>query len=224
MHDGSNASGSDGGAPGPTATHPSGDPAPTRRRGAELEADLLEAAWAELRAVGYARLTMEGVAARAHTGKQVLYRRWPNRAALVVAAMRHNVGSIADHVPETGGLRGDALAVLAAMAERQRQIGSDTLHGLMAEAADLDTQAFVIMHDVMAAVLRRAAERGEIPTAELPPRVTTVAVNLLRNELLFTREPLGARVLEEIVDDVFLPLARGGAAAGGADTTGGATR
>lgn len=191
---------------------------PTRRRGAELEADLLDAAWAELGEAGYARLTMEGVAARARTGKQVLYRRWPNRAALVVAAMRQHVGSIADRVPETGSLRGDALAVLAAMVERQREIGSDTLHGLMAEAADLDTQAFAIMYDVMTSVLRRAAGRGEIPTADLPPRVTTVAVDLLRNELVFAREPLSTRVLEEIVDDVFLPLvgaARPGGAASG---------
>ncbi|SEG31087.1 transcriptional regulator, TetR family [Actinacidiphila yanglinensis] len=192
-----------------SGTSSGGRTAATRRRGAELEAELLDAAWAELAEVGYARLTMEGVAARAHTGKQVLYRRWPNRAALVVAAMRDNVGSIADRVPDTGGLRGDVLAVLAAMVDRQRSIGNNTLHGLMAEAADLDTHAFTIMGDVMASVLRRAAARGEIPTAELPPRVTTVAVDLLRNELLFTREPLTDRTLTEIVDDVFLPLVRG---------------
>ena len=45
-----------------------------RRRGPELEAALLDAVWWELAETGYARLTMEGVAARANTGKQVLYR------------------------------------------------------------------------------------------------------------------------------------------------------
>jgi len=39
--------------------------AATRRRGAKLEAALLQAAWDELTAVGYAALTMENVAARA---------------------------------------------------------------------------------------------------------------------------------------------------------------
>jgi len=62
-----------------------------RRRGALLERALLQAAWDELASVGYARLSMDGVAARAHTSKTVLYRRWPNRAALVVAAMRQHV-------------------------------------------------------------------------------------------------------------------------------------
>ncbi|NEB06032.1 TetR/AcrR family transcriptional regulator [Streptomyces sp. SID13726] len=177
-----------------------------RRRGAALEADLLDAAWAELEAVGYARLTMEGVAARARTGKQVLYRRWGNRAELVIAAMRHRTGSIADRVPDTGSLREDVLEVLRAGAERQRQIGPDTLHGLLAEARDVDPAFFGIMRGVLRTVVERAAERGEIPTADLPRRVLTVPTDLLRQEVLLSREPLSEGVLEEIVDEVFLPL------------------
>ena len=54
----------------------------SRRRGTKLEDALLDAAWEELQEVGYTRLTMEAVAARAGTSKPVLYRRWPNRARL----------------------------------------------------------------------------------------------------------------------------------------------
>ena len=50
-----------------------------RRRGAELEAALLDAAWQELVEAGFARLTMESVANRAKTGVAVLCRRWPNK-------------------------------------------------------------------------------------------------------------------------------------------------
>jgi len=82
-----------------------------RRHGAELENALLQAAWDEARAVGYAGLTMEGVAARAGTGKAVLYRRWPRRAELVLAAMRHHLGSISSEIPDTGDLREDVLIV-----------------------------------------------------------------------------------------------------------------
>lgn len=67
---------------------------------------------------------MEAVAARAHTGKQVLYRRWRNRAELVVAAMRHRTGSIVADVPDTGTLRGDVLAVLQRMADRFASLGA----------------------------------------------------------------------------------------------------
>lgn len=179
----------------------------TRRRGAALEADLLDAAWAELAAVGYAKLTMEGVAARARTGKQVLYRRWSNRAELVIAAMRHRTGSIADRVPDTGSLRGDVLEVLRAGARRQWEIGPDTLHGLLAEARDVDPSFFGIMRGVLRTLVERAAERGEIPTAELPRRVLTLPADLLRHEILLSREQVTDETLTEIVDDVFLPLA-----------------
>src|SRR6266536_3554148 len=84
----------------------------SRRRGAELEDALLQAAWEEVSAVGYANLTMEGVAARARTGKAVLYRRWPNRAVLILAAMRHRVGSIVSEIPDTGDLREDVPGVM----------------------------------------------------------------------------------------------------------------
>ena len=47
----------------------------TRRRGKELEEALYDATLAELAAVGYGGLTMEGIAARGRTGKAALYRR-----------------------------------------------------------------------------------------------------------------------------------------------------
>ena len=40
-----------------------------RKRGAALEDAILEAAFAELSEVGYTAFSVEGVAARAHTGK-----------------------------------------------------------------------------------------------------------------------------------------------------------
>jgi AcrR family transcriptional regulator len=180
-----------------------------RRRGAELEAVLLDAAWDELMESGYTRLTMEAVAARAHTGKQVLYRRWRNRAELVIAAMRHRTGSIIEDVPDTGSLRGDVLAMLQRMADRWAALGPDILHGLLAEAPDLDPEVYTRMTGAMATIVKQAAERGEIPTADLPDRVLTVPTNLMRHEMLFTRKPIAPSTLTEIVDDVFLPLVSG---------------
>ena len=59
----------------------------TRRRGKQLEDALYDAALAELAAVGYGGLTMEGIAARARTGKAALYRRWSSKHDLVQAAL-----------------------------------------------------------------------------------------------------------------------------------------
>ncbi len=71
-------------------------------RAGHTDAVALRAAWEEVSEVGYAQLTMEGVAARAGTSKPVLYRRWPNRAALVLAAMRRQVVPISSDIPDTG--------------------------------------------------------------------------------------------------------------------------
>lgn len=60
---------------------------------------------------------MEGVAARAKTSKAVLYRRWPNRAKLVVAAEAHELPPLRFELPDTGSLRGDILALLAPVTE-----------------------------------------------------------------------------------------------------------
>src|SRR5690606_9634111 len=82
-----------------------------RRRGAELEQAILRAAAAELQEVGYARLTMDRVAKRAGTNKNAIYRRWPSRAELGVAAYRQLVRDTME-LPDTGSLREDALTIL----------------------------------------------------------------------------------------------------------------
>src|ERR1700691_4775534 len=91
---------------------PKRPPGGTRRRGATLEHALLDAAWDELQASGYAKLTMERVAERAGTSRAVIYRRWRNRTELVIAAMRHSQPALSGAIPDTGTLRGDTLAVL----------------------------------------------------------------------------------------------------------------
>jgi AcrR family transcriptional regulator len=71
----------------------------TRRRyGAALERALLGAAWEELRESGYAGFTIDAVARRAGTSRPVLYRRWPNRAQLVLAGERDLLGGWRDQV------------------------------------------------------------------------------------------------------------------------------
>ena len=186
---------------------------PSRRRGEELEATILEAAWAEIQENGYQRLTVEGVAARAHTGKQVLYRRWPNRVRLAVAAIRQELGPLVSETPDTGSLREDYLTVLRAMAARARHYTPELLHGLLAEMPELGVEFFSTLPDVIAQILRNAAARGEIPTADLPERVATLPLDLLRYEGLrrpgtwqALDDPTVERLFTEILDQIFLPL------------------
>jgi AcrR family transcriptional regulator len=179
-----------------------------RRHGAELEEALLQAAWDEVTAVGYANLTMEGVAARAHTSKAVLYRRWPSRATLILAAVRRRVVPIRRDVPDTGDLREDVLAVLRHFRHYFQEIGSDVTHGLMTELQDLPTGVFEVVPGVIMKILERAAERGEVRLDKITPRIASLPGDLLRHEMMLHRGHVSNVFLAEIVDEVFLPLVR----------------
>ncbi|MEU0797034.1 TetR/AcrR family transcriptional regulator [Amycolatopsis sp. NPDC005961] len=185
----------------------------TRRRGAELEDAILRAAAAELAETGYPGLTMERVAQRAGTNKNAIYRRWPNRAALGVAAYRHLAEDTLEP-PDTGGLREDALTLLRAINCGQSSPAARILRGLLTGVGDepelreqLHEQAAEGAAKTWLTIVDRAVARGEARPEARNPRVATVALVLLRNEIL-TRglTTVDDDVLVEIVDEVYLPL------------------
>jgi AcrR family transcriptional regulator len=183
-------------------------PGGSRRRGETLDAALLDAAWDELIAVGYGRVTMAGVAARAGTAKAVLYRRWPNRTELLGAAIDRRVPRLDGEPPDTGDLRTDLIAVLRGLDGRYRAV---------VEVPDPDgeltgqllRQAAYTGIGRLAAVLRRAVERGELAPAGQLPRIVRLTVGLLGQERRLDPPPEDAAdLVERIVDDYCLPLLR----------------
>jgi AcrR family transcriptional regulator len=194
--------------------------APTRRREAVLEQAILGAAVEVLTESGYAGLTMDRVARRAGTNKNAIYRRWPNRAALGVAAYRQMVrGRL--RLLDTGTLRGDVLALLRQINRDLSSPNGDILRALLASASDdpellaqLRHQATGDASAIWLTVLGRAVARGEAAPQALHPRAATVAIALLRNEYV-TRglATVPDSVVVEIVDEVYLPLVRGRGAA-----------
>lgn len=184
-----------------------------RRRGEELETALLEAAWEELAEVGFGKLTMESVAARARTGVAVLYRRWPRKDDLVLAAIQHYGKTRPIDIPDTGSLRGDMLALLMSVSDgRQSLVAviSAVFAGLLADSGMTPAEARdkllgdrpLWSHEIF----RRAHERGEIHLDKIPPAVLTMPFDLIRHDLLQTLKPAPEKRILEIVDDLFLPL------------------
>src|SRR3954447_19533542 len=87
---------------------PSPDP---RRRDPRVRRAILDATVTLLEEVGYGRLTIEAIAARAGGSKQTIYRWWPGKAALIMEAF---IAAGEERVPEpdTGSLVGDLEAIL----------------------------------------------------------------------------------------------------------------
>jgi AcrR family transcriptional regulator len=184
-----------------------------RRRGEELEAALLEAAWDELVETGFARLTMESVAARARTGVAVLYRRWPRKDDLVLAAIQHYGTTHPVEIPDTGSLRGDMIALLSGVSSGRVPfvtVVSAAFSGLLASSgltpAEVREKLIGGRPPWSSDVYRRAHERGEIDLDRIPRVVLTMPFDLMRHDLLMTYKPIPDERILEIVDDLFLPL------------------
>lgn len=186
----------------------------SRRRGPALEGAILEAGWQQLVEAGYAGFTFEAVASRARTSKAVLYRRWHDKEALLLAVLGHQGFGVPVETPDIGSLREDVLIALRAMNERMGGITaalfSTVLSAYFAEThtsfAHLRGELVGDRRSMMIDILQRAMERGEV-TAPLPPRVVTLPVDLVRHELLMNLRPVPDEVIVDIVDTVFLPLA-----------------
>lgn len=191
----------------------------SRRRGAELEQAILEAAWAELNDVGYAALTIEAVAARAGTSKPVIYRRWPGRAELVLAAWARQRPAPAP-ATDTGSLRTDLLALFGRIARRAEGMMSEVVAGVMGEAFRHPEVAEILrdrlrsapLGDWVVSIIERAVERGELPPVTVPPRAARMPLDLIRMETMMCGGPLTDEAIAELVDDVYVPLLRGLAA------------
>ncbi len=189
----------------------------TRRRGKNLETAILRAVWDELSQVGYTQLTVEGIAARAKTNKAVLYRRWENKSQLVFAAIQELIVPQFHHeIPDNGDLRKDVFELLHGIADFLQMIGAETINGLMIDCygdrliASLPQK----MHPeqggklamAMTAILRNAELRGEIDLGQISPRIISLPTDLLRHEFITTQAPISDKVINEIVDDIFIPL------------------
>jgi len=169
-----------------------------RRRGKALEDAVLDAAWSELR-----------------ESRPVLYRRWPNRADLAIAAIRHILHKHPVNAPNTGNMRDDLIALLQQFSKNRALFAvffslqmSEYFSETNTSMADLRKSVLQGSHSQLDVVLARGMDRGEIDRSKLTPRIASLLPDLLRHEILMTLKPVPNAVIAEFVDDIFLPLVR----------------
>jgi AcrR family transcriptional regulator len=185
---------------------------PQRKRGVALEDAIREAAYAELTEVGYTAFSVEGVAARARTGKASIYRRWPNRLELVLEAIDQVLPRF-DEAPDTGSVRGDLLLVLrgiaATMSSREGAAAKACVDGTDDELARAVRERLLPPRKaMMLEILRRGAARGEVRPDAVTTRIAETGPMLLHGEMLQRGSPIADDAVVAIVDEVLLPLLR----------------
>jgi len=185
----------------------------SRRRGEVLERALYEATLAELAEAGYGGLTMEGIAARAHTGKAALYRRWATKCELVHAALVFALPPVPE--PRSGrSAKESLLAMFTAhrdmLAGKTAFPGLDIIHQLLHEPEMRAIFADAVVSPrvkIVESILQAAIDCGDIDPAAVTPLTARVGPALINQHFLLTGEPPNRRELALIVDTVIPPRA-----------------
>jgi AcrR family transcriptional regulator len=183
-----------------------------RRSDAARHEQILEATLSELQEVGYDRMTMDAVAKRAGASKATLYRHWPTKADLVVAAMRRMRGG--DHeLPDSGSLRDDLLTLLRGPQQHDVEEQVCVMRGMISACSTDPELSLAFQEQVVQskrgraiALLERAKERGQVSeAADIQFLVDAVPAMLVFRHLL-TPYPVDDDYLVRLVDEVWLPL------------------
>ena len=182
-------------------------------RGAAREHAILDAALKLIGEVGYERITVDSIAARAHASKTTMYRRWPGKAELVADALRRHAQGDGPAIPDSGSLRTDLLLTVRQIAATLTGRTDPSLIGLLEAIRDDTTLRELIgsqirqrSHEVGRAICARAAARGEAIRSDRSDTVFDVAFARVFTDTLFDADPPDVTAQEYLVDEILLPL------------------
>jgi AcrR family transcriptional regulator len=195
-------------------------PGPGRPRSAAADTAILDAALSVFADAGLDGMTMEGVAARAGVGKATIYRRYPSKVQLVLAAAR-SLSTAEAPQPDTGSFREDLRLTARGLVHLLR----DTVAGFAvrqlvaeldrnAELRDAHAEFLAGRRANMATAVQRGVERGELS----PDTDAEMVADLIAGPIFYRHLVLCARLdgayAEELVEGVLSGLMPGGATPG----------
>ncbi|MDQ1615445.1 MAG: hypothetical protein QOI25_2554 [Mycobacterium sp.] len=174
------------------------------------EAELLAVTLQLLQENGYDRLTLDAVATTAQASKATVYRRWPTKAELVLAAFIEGVRQSAVP-PDTGTLRGDLLALGEIILEQTHQ-HSGTVRAVLVEVSNNPALNEAMQHEfidqrktLLLYVLQQAVNRGEIDGAAISDELWDVLPGYLIFRSIIQNRPPSTDTVRALVDDVLIP-------------------
>jgi AcrR family transcriptional regulator len=159
---------------------------------------------------GYDRLTVDAVAAKARASKATVYRRWPSKAELVLAAFIEGIRQVAVP-PETGTLRGDLLRMGELICQQGRK-HAGTIRAVLVEVSRSPGLNEVMQHEfieqrkaLMNHILRQAVDRGEINQTAINDELWDLLPHYLIFRSIFPGPPPTPQTVQALVDEVVIP-------------------
>ena len=191
-------------------------PAGVRRRSSRAHAAILAATIDLLAELGFAGLTIEGIAAVAGVGKSTIYRHWSSKAQLVIEAF----GSIARVDPpiRTGDLRTDLVARLRALITAVNSPKLGPIIPSLIDAAERDPELAELHRQFTAQrrrfvldVLESAIDQGVVDPAADVELVADLLAGPVFYRRLISRAALEPGYAERLVDTLLRVLQPAGA-------------
>jgi AcrR family transcriptional regulator len=174
------------------------------------ESELLAVTLQLLQEHGYDRLTVDAVAATARASKATVYRRWPSKAELVLAAFIEGIRQVAIP-PDTGTLRGDLLH-MGQLICQQGQQHAGTIRAVLVEVSRNPALNDVMKHQfieqrkaLMYHILKQAVGRGEINQAAINDELWDLLPHYLIFRSIIPGRPPTKRTVQALVDEVVIP-------------------
>ena len=183
-----------------------------RPRDRQIDAAVLKATLAVLDRSGYQRLTLEEVARHAKTTKPAIYRRWPSRQRLVLAALGTRLGEA--RAPDTGCTLCDLDECLKVFVAAFRRMPPDVLGPLFADCAgdrELRAAFMTALFDPPRAAVRetldRAYARGDLRDELDLDLILDLIGSLVYYRALFGHAPTSDVEIERAVEALLQGIA-----------------
>lgn len=174
--------------------------------------NILKATRELLDEVGFTCLTIEGIAARAGVGKTTIYRRWPNKASIVMDAFFEET-SPKTHFADSGDVREDIRRQVRKMVKELsgptgRKVATLLANGQFDEEMAEAFRLRWIEHrrNEACQVIRRGIERGEIRKDVNPEVLVDALYGPIYFRLLGGHAPLTRHFADELAELVISGL------------------
>lgn len=174
------------------------------------ESELLSVTLRLLQQYGCDRLTVDAVVSAARASKATLYRRWPSKAELVLAAVTE--GARQDAVlPETGTLRED-LRQLGQLVCEQVGRHASTIRAVLVAGSHRPALNDVMQHQLIDhwevlthSIFQQAVSRGEIEKTVISRELWDLLPGYLIFRSILAGRPPTQRTVHALIDDVIIP-------------------
>ncbi|QXQ07404.1 TetR/AcrR family transcriptional regulator [Sphingosinicellaceae bacterium] len=156
---------------------------------------VLASTYALLSEGGIGGVSVDEVSRRSGVSKSTIYRHWPSRSALLLAACSTMTPPV--EAPDTGCVRADLELLTNALAEQLHSAKWTAILPSIIDAAERDPELAALhagLHASMMApfltVAERGASRGELPIGQNPAELTASVVGPLFYRRWFSKEPV----------------------------------